>query len=58
MEVIKRNGNKESMSFDKITARIRNLCFNNDLTIINPPLIAQKTSGCFCGVVKYSNKIP
>ena len=43
MEVIKRNGNKEPVYFDKITARIKNLCFNDDLKIVNPTLIAQKT---------------
>lgn len=38
--VIKRNGNKEAVSFDKVNWRIQNLC--NDLTKIDPIPIAQK----------------
>jgi ribonucleoside-diphosphate reductase alpha subunit len=43
MEVIKRNGNKEIVKFDKITARISNLCSKDDLKKADPIVIAQKT---------------
>jgi len=45
MEVIKRDGRREIVQFDKITARIKNLCSNEDLKrrYIEPILIAQKT---------------
>lgn len=42
MEVIKRNGKLEQVSFDKITNRIKPLCKNLDSSI-DPILIAQKT---------------
>jgi ribonucleoside-diphosphate reductase alpha subunit len=42
MEVIKRNGQKENVSFDKITRRISVLC-NNLNKFVNPSKIAQKT---------------
>lgn len=42
MKVIKRNGNYESVSFDKVTTRISLLC--QDLKIIDPIVIAQKVS--------------
>jgi len=42
--VIKRNGEKEEVSFDKVTRRIKKLCYglSNE---INPILIAQKVCG-------------
>lgn len=39
--VIKRNGNKEEVSFDKVTRRIKKLCYELS-DEINPTLIAQK----------------
>jgi len=39
--VIKRNGSKEEVSFDKVTRRIKKLCFNLNEKI-SPILIAQK----------------
>lgn len=41
MQVLKRNGNKELVSFDKITKRISDLCY--DLEYIDPILIAKET---------------
>ena len=39
--VVKRNGNKEEVSFDKVTRRIKKLCYNLSEEI-NPIIIAQK----------------
>jgi ribonucleoside-diphosphate reductase alpha chain len=39
--VLKRNGSKEEVSFDKVTKRIKKLCYNLS-NEINPILIAQK----------------
>ena len=41
MQVNKRNGSKESVSFDKITKRISDLCFN--LEYIDPISVAKDT---------------
>jgi ribonucleotide reductase alpha subunit len=41
MQVIKRNGLQESMSFDKITKRISDLCFG--LKYVDPLLVAKDT---------------
>lgn len=41
MKVIKRDGTLETVSFDKITSRIKNL--SKDLLHTNPTLVAQKT---------------
>ena len=43
MEVIKRDGHKQKVSFDKITNRISKLCNSLDKKYINPAVIAQKT---------------
>jgi ribonucleotide reductase alpha subunit len=43
MEVIKRDGRREIIHFDKITTRIKNLCTNDELKYIDPILVAQKT---------------
>jgi ribonucleoside-diphosphate reductase subunit M1 len=40
MQVIKRNGNSEEVSFDKVKIRIKYLC--DDLKTIDPILVAQK----------------
>lgn len=42
MRVIKRNGKYEAVNFEKITARIRKLCYELD-PIVDPCMIAQKT---------------
>ena len=43
MQVVKRNGELEEISFDKITKRIRDLCFG--LLNVEPLLIAKETVG-------------
>ncbi|CAM9193609.1 unnamed protein product [Scytosiphon promiscuus] len=42
MYVVKRDGRKETVSFDKITARISHLCYGLDAKYVEPILIAQK----------------
>lgn len=50
--VIKRNGTKETISFDKILTRIQELCkLQPELTQIDPALIAQETiQGMYFGI--------
>jgi ribonucleoside-diphosphate reductase alpha subunit len=43
MQVIKRDGRKEPIQFDKITARIKNICTENELKYIDPIYLAQQT---------------
>ena len=43
MEVIKRDGRREPIQFDKITTRIKNLCNDDDLKQIDPIYVAQQT---------------
>jgi ribonucleoside-diphosphate reductase alpha chain len=51
MEVIKRNGRKEAVSFDKITARVKKLCYGLDSNYINHLEIAKKViQGLYDGV--------
>jgi ribonucleoside-diphosphate reductase alpha chain len=51
MEVIKRNGKKESVKFDKITARIEKLCYGLDRRFVNAVDVAKKViEGLFDGV--------
>ncbi len=51
MQVIKRNGKNESVSFDKITARIKKLCYGLDSNFVDPIHISQKViQGLFNGV--------
>lgn len=51
MLVIKRDGRRESVRFDKITARIEKLCYGLDLNYIQPVDIAKKViSGIYDGV--------
>jgi ribonucleoside-diphosphate reductase alpha subunit len=51
MLVIKRDGRRESVKFDKITARIERLCYGLDLNFIDPVDIAKKViSGIYDGV--------
>lgn len=42
MEVIKRDGRRVPVMFDKITARIKKLCWGFDSTIVDAALVAQK----------------
>ncbi|OQS07612.1 ribonucleoside-diphosphate reductase large subunit [Thraustotheca clavata] len=51
MYVVKRDGRKEEVKFDKITARINKLCYGLDPNYVNPILIAQKVvAGVYAGV--------
>jgi ribonucleoside-diphosphate reductase alpha chain len=42
MLVIKRDGRRESVKFDKVTARIERLCYGLDLNYVNPIHVARK----------------
>jgi ribonucleoside-diphosphate reductase alpha chain len=54
MYVIKRDGNKESVKFDKITARIQKLCYGLDSTHVNPVPVAMKViEGIYEGVTTH-----
>ncbi len=51
MLVVKRDGRRESVKFDKITARIEKLCYGLDRNYIEPVDIAKKViSGIYDGV--------
>ena len=51
MQVIKRNGKQEDVSFDKITARVKKLCYGLDQNYVDPIEIAKKVIlGLFDGV--------
>lgn len=44
MFVIKRNGDREEVKFDKITDRVKKLCFGLNTYYVNPTKVAQKVS--------------
>ena len=51
MLVVKRDGRRESVRFDKITARIENLCYELDPKFIQPIEVAKKViDGLYDGV--------
>ncbi len=51
MYVIKRDGKKESVKFDKITARIEKLCYGLNPSLVDPIDVAKKViEGLFDGV--------
>lgn len=51
MQVLKRNGKREEVSFDKITARVKKLCYGLDSNFVDPIEIAKKViQGIFDGV--------
>ena len=51
MLVIKRDGHRESVKFDKITARIEKLCYGLDSNYITPVEVAMKViNGLYDGV--------
>jgi ribonucleoside-diphosphate reductase alpha chain len=51
MFVIKRDGRKESVKFDKITARIEKLCYSLNPALVDPIDVAQKViEGLYDGV--------
>lgn len=51
MLVIKRDGRRESVRFDKITSRIENLCYSLDIRYVQPIEVAKKViDGLYDGV--------
>lgn len=51
MYVVKRDGRKETVKFDKITARIQKLCYGLEPTHVNPVPVAMKViEGIYDGV--------
>jgi len=51
MYVVKRNGKKESVHFDKITNRVTKLCYGLDPKFVDPVIISQKViQGVYPGV--------
>jgi len=51
MLVVKRDGRRESVKFDKITARVEKLCYGLDLNYIEPIEVAKKViNGIYDGV--------
>jgi ribonucleoside-diphosphate reductase alpha subunit len=51
MLVLKRDGHRESVKFDKITARIEKLCYGLDSKFVNPVEVAMKViNGLYDGV--------
>ncbi|KAF3421446.1 hypothetical protein E2986_00632 [Frieseomelitta varia] len=51
MYVIKRDGRKEDVHFDKITSRIQKLCYNLDMDYVDPSAITFRViSGIYSGV--------
>jgi hypothetical protein len=47
MFVIKRDGKREAVHFDKITSRISKLCYGLDPLHVDPVLVSQKVSVLF-----------
>jgi ribonucleoside-diphosphate reductase alpha chain len=51
MYVVKRDGRRESVKFDKITSRVEKLCYGLDLNYVEPVEIAKKViNGIYDGV--------
>ncbi|KAI8804101.1 ribonucleotide reductase alpha subunit [Cladochytrium replicatum] len=51
MFVVKRDGRRERVAFDKITSRINKLCYGLDMNYVDPAQVAQKViSGVYQGV--------
>jgi hypothetical protein len=44
MLVIKRDGRRESVKFDKVTARIEKLCYGLHMDFVSPIEVAKKVS--------------
>lgn len=44
MFVVKRNGSREEVKFDKVTDRVKKLCFGLNMTYVNPTVVAQHVS--------------
>ena len=55
MFVIKRDGRKQAVKFDKITARIQKLCYGLD-PLVDPAVVALKViEGLYDGAVSYTH---
>ncbi|MEL6845233.1 MAG: ATP cone domain-containing protein, partial [Bacteroidota bacterium] len=51
MQVVKRSGKREDVSFDKITARVKKLCYGLNPTYVDPVEISMKViQGLYDGV--------
>jgi len=51
MQVVKRSGKREDVSFDKITARVKKLCYGLNQTYVDPIEISKKVIlGLYDGV--------
>ncbi|XP_015786367.1 ribonucleoside-diphosphate reductase large subunit isoform X1 [Tetranychus urticae] len=51
MYVVKRNGRRESVMYDKITSRVAKLCYGLNMDFIDPPAITRKViDGLYPGV--------
>lgn len=51
MYVVKRDGRKEPVHFDKITSRVQKLCYGLDSNFVQPVQVTQKVVlGVYCGV--------
>lgn len=51
MQVVKRSGKRENVSFDKITARVKKLCYGLNMDYVEPIEIAKKViQGLYNGV--------
>ncbi|MDX1684249.1 MAG: ribonucleoside-diphosphate reductase subunit alpha [Saprospiraceae bacterium] len=51
MQVVKRSGKRENVSFDKITARVKKLCYGLNMDYVEPIEIAKKViQGLYDGV--------
>ena len=51
MLVIKRDGRRESVKFDKVTARIEKLCYGLNMDFVSPIAVAMKViDGIYDGV--------
>ncbi|TMW41577.1 hypothetical protein DOY81_013343, partial [Sarcophaga bullata] len=49
--VLKRDGRKEEVHFDKITSRIKKLCYGLNMDFVDPVAITHKViNGLYCGV--------
>lgn len=53
MYVIKRDGRQENVHFDKITSRIKKLCYGLNEQFVDPTIVAQKV--CFFIDFHFSN---
>jgi len=51
MLVLKRDGRRESVKFDKITSRIERLCYGLDMNYVDPTSVAKRViDGLYDGV--------